>query len=469
MNDTDVNDGGVILERVPHLEQYLGVWAMYEPDFNAVTQRVQSMNLHEHIEAEYARQESGGAHHAQGPGFELLAGGVALIEIIGTITKYGSSLSANPGTLRLRKAVRAAVADRSVSAIVLKIDSPGGNVAGTDDLAREIAAAVTVKTVVAYIEDMGASGAYWLASQATRVVANATAKIGAIGVYGVLYDYSAKAEREGIAVHVIKTGEFKGVGVPGTVITKEQLAEAQRTVTSLNAVFMEAVAAGRQLSAKTVASLADGRVHIGADAAALGLIDAVETLEETLADVRRADDDTTGRGQRAEAKRQEVVSMSTENTGTAAEPKAATLKELKAAFPDSDPVFREGCLEEEMTLAAAKDAWSAKVTADLKAAETRAEKAEAAAKEAETKAAQSGTHPGVAADTVAGGGGSEDVPTNAITAWNEAVNAKVDETRRPRHECARLVGIEQPSLRKAYAEAYTAEHAAERNAAKRDD
>ena len=107
--------------------------------------------------------------------------------------------------------------------------------------------------------------------------------IGSIGTVAVVQDMSGMAEAAGIKVHVISTGPYKGVGVPGAPVTDEQLAYLQDTVDSLNEHFLMGIRDGRNMPLGQVRKLADGRMHLAAEAKKLGLIDAVQTLDEMVA------------------------------------------------------------------------------------------------------------------------------------------------------------------------------------------
>lgn len=213
--------------------------------------------------------------------FQLLGGGIARVPITGYMSKrskFGAS------TIDARYGLRAAVEHKDVKAILLDIDSPGGTTAGTQELADEVRAANDRKPVVAHIEDLGASAAYWVASQARRITANRTAEIGSIGTFATVYDYSGALKKEGIKAHVISTGPLKGAFTPGSKITPEQLAALQTEVDDLNAEFLKAVTAGRggRDGFKDAASVATGGVWIADKAKALGLIDAVQSADMTL-------------------------------------------------------------------------------------------------------------------------------------------------------------------------------------------
>lgn len=274
---------GPELASVPFLDQYWGVWAIEQTFGAGLARTLQNINLQVHL-AEHApeSQAAAGSGSGRGPDLVIDSDGIAYIEISGTLMKHRASGMASTSTVETRRLVRAAVRSKDVRGILLLIDSPGGTVAGTTDLADDIRAAATQKPTFAYIQDLGASGAYWLASQATRVSANATGLVGSIGVFSVVEDSSKAAADAGVKVHVVRFGEMKGVATPGTEVTDEQLAYMQARIDSFGQDFVRAIAQGRQLSDARAAELADGRVHKGAEALKLGLIDAVETIDQAL-------------------------------------------------------------------------------------------------------------------------------------------------------------------------------------------
>ncbi len=212
--------------------------------------------------------------------------GVAEIFIEGALAKFDSKYGGT-NTVRVREAVRAAANDADASAIMLRIDSPGGNVAGTKELADDVAAVNGRKPVYAYIEDLGASAAYWVASQAKRIYANEMALVGSIGTVAVLYDESKAAEMQGVKVHVISTGPMKGQGTPGTPVTPEEIAYVQGLVDEFNARFMASVQSGRSTHGRSfdVKDVATGGVWIAPEAKKLGLIDQVATYDDAFASI----------------------------------------------------------------------------------------------------------------------------------------------------------------------------------------
>lgn len=435
---------------VPHMDQYNGLWAIESRAFQAAINHVNSLDLLAHIKTFAAQSPS--ERDAQ---IEVV-GSVAVVEIVGSLTKFGSSLGQRSGTVALRRAIRTAADDPRISSILLKIDSPGGTVAGTGDLADDVREAATKKTVIAHIEDMGASAAFWIASQATRIVANESASVGSIGTFGVIFDQSKAFEKRGIVAHVIRSGEHKGVGVPGAEVTDNQLAELQRHVNAINAIFVAAVQQGRGLTEQAAESLADGRVHVAGEALALGLIDDIGNFESALeqaADMRTGAVRLTAEVTQLEEKSTMSDAKTQEAPAVAAtvEPLPATIGELKQAFPDSDAEFREECLVAGNTLPQAQNQWMERMRADNA---TQAKELEKLRADAKKTAATATTKPGVSALSNAGGVTTA-TSGDAMTEWPAAVQANVAAGMN-RPNAIMKANRDNPGLRVAYVDAYNA-------------
>lgn len=314
---------------IPHLDQYFGLWMVEPNHFQAVAGAIEAMDLKAHVQlrqeiapkAELARVDTG--RNAD----------LAMIEITGTMTKYGSSMGGSGSTIRARQLIREANSDPNITGILLKLDSPGGSVAGT----QELAAAVrdSEKPIVAFVEDLGASAAYYVASQASQIVANEPAMVGSIGTYTAVADFSKAAEQRGIKVHVISTGKFKGAGTPGAPVTDEQLANWQELINKSNSLFLAAVRKGRNMTAEQVADLATGQVWIASDAKSNGLIDSIGTVDQAIKQLR-----SLVRG----AKR-----MSEERAATI-QPQVASIQEIEQACPGADGNFVLGQIRIGATL-----------------------------------------------------------------------------------------------------------------------
>jgi signal peptide peptidase SppA len=259
------------------LSDYFGVWA-YEPArFKAQWETIAATNLAEHMAAPPPPKQ---------PTFmaEPVKGGMHVARIImrGSLMK-GTSSFGGTSTVQLRRDIRQAVADPNISGILLDVDSPGGTVAGTADLAAEVRAARKKKPVYAHIDDLGASAAYWVASQADQVFANdKTALVGSIGTLMTVYDYSGQAEKEGVKTLVFSTGPLKGAGAPGSPVTDEHRAYFQGLVDDSQASFDAAVRAGRGMSAAQLAAVRTGAVFTASQALELKLIDGIRSVDRTI-------------------------------------------------------------------------------------------------------------------------------------------------------------------------------------------
>lgn len=265
------------------LTDYVGAWCV-EPDrFRSMWYLTRDMDFTAHF-AEASTELRAVTEMVGGPSGKS----IAVVKATGLLMKGQSSLGGT-STVQLRREIRQAANDPNVAGILLAIDSPGGTVAGTDDLARDVKAAGRQKPVWAQIEDLGASAAYWLASQTQRIVANSpTALVGSIGTLQVVTDYSAAAEKAGIRTLVFSTGPLKGIGTPGTKITDEQAAHLQKIVETVQQSFDAAVQKGRGLTNKELGAVRHGGVFTAGEALDAKLIDAVQPLSKTINDFATA-------------------------------------------------------------------------------------------------------------------------------------------------------------------------------------
>jgi len=209
-------------------------------------------------------------------------GSVALVDVIGPIFRYANMFTRISGATSidsLALALRSVVDDRDVSAIILNIDSPGGEVSGISEMGSAIVAAQRVKPIVAYVDDMGASGAYWLASAAASIVASDTAKLGSIGVIAVI---SERAEEE----EGVKTYRFVSSVSPDKIPdleTEKGRNAIQQVVDDLGMVFLRSVAQNRGVSMDHAASkFGAGKLLVAARALDVGMIDELGTLDELI-------------------------------------------------------------------------------------------------------------------------------------------------------------------------------------------
>lgn len=419
----------------PRLHDYLGLWAIDEGIFNGLFQHVARVQLVQHVAAAEPTPQAAGARSVP------RVGDTAVISIRGTMMKAQSSMSESTSTVAVRQQLREAARDKSIDSILMLFDTPGGTVAGTEALAADIRDAGAVKPVFGYIEDLCASAGIWSASQCHQLFTHESAQVGSIGTFMVVQDLSARADQLGIKVHVIKTGAYKGAGVPGAPITEAQLAYWQERVDQLNGMFLQAVAGGRRMSLEQVKTLADGRTHVGRDALKLGLVDGVQSLDQTLAQLR----DQVSRSSQSKARTMSglapvaavletplqslagdltpgvstvpatIASVAAPLIAQPVAPRAATLAELKAACPNASAEFLMAQLEGVATLQSAQTAFTLHLQQQLAAAQQRPAAPETPARPGNRPL---GTAPtGAIAETVAEG--------NAVERFDQLVRERM--------------------------------------------
>lgn len=276
--------------RYARLDEYFGLWSIEPTRGLALFDRCAQSDLVAHVMAAQPRRlksamETTTVAGPEGQGALQLA----VIRVSGTLMKQTSSLDSSSSTVQLRRDITQAANDPTIGGILLVIDSPGGSVAGTADLAAAVKAADAKKPVHAYGEDLVASAALWVASQASRFTANhATALIGSIGTFIGTYDVSGAAAMKGMKAKVYATGPLKGAGFPGAEITPEQDAYFQGIVDQTQTHFAAAVAEGRKLSPEKVQELATGGVFVAQNALKHQLIDGIESFDAALSQLSAA-------------------------------------------------------------------------------------------------------------------------------------------------------------------------------------
>lgn len=349
--------------QVPNLFEHFGIW-MIEPDYlrNAV-KRVQGINLHAHVSSQEAQERVKQQSRAN---YQSTDEGIAIFRVQGPMMKRTSSLSDATSTVRLRSQIRSARQSGDVAGGLLVMDTPGGSARGNSDLADEVRRFAQEKPLFGFVEDMTASAGVSVISQATQIWANNEAAIyGSMGTYAVLEDLSGAADKIGLRVVVVRAGEFKGMGEPGTEITEEQIAEIQRIVNRLNDQYLEQIAQGRNRSVDSVRSLADGRVIFADDALSNGLIDQIGTFGQAINSLRSL----AGVPKSTAVQITETIPQQKETD----EMDHATLQELKQTFPNADSDWIVAQLEKQATLLDASQAYAQHVETKATAAAEAAE------------------------------------------------------------------------------------------------
>ena len=184
----------------------------------------------------------------------------------------------------IKRDVRAMAGDDRVRTILLDVDSPGGVDALIEELAQEIRAAGQRKRVVAVANTVMASAAYWLASGTTEIVASPSAQVGSIGIYGLHVDRSKQLDEQGLSVTYISAGKYKTEANETEPLSDDAIAHLQSMVDARYRAFVRDVAKGRRVSVRAVRSgFGEGRVVGAQTALDLGMVDRVDTLDNTLA------------------------------------------------------------------------------------------------------------------------------------------------------------------------------------------
>jgi protease-4 len=211
-------------------------------------------------------------------GAEMFKGSrVGEIDITGTILGSRSTLK------ELKKFRK----NSSIKAILLRIDSPGGAVAPSQEIYREVLRTVKVKPVVVSMGSLAASGAYYIASAATRILADPGTLTGSIGVIIHLPNMQGLFDKVGYKTVTIKSGQFKDVGDPDREMTPAEQALLQSTIDTTYNQFVRDVSRARDLPEAQVRKIADGRVILGEDALKLKLIDQLGNYEDALREAGR--------------------------------------------------------------------------------------------------------------------------------------------------------------------------------------
>ncbi|MFH1623731.1 MAG: signal peptide peptidase SppA [Pseudomonadota bacterium] len=172
--------------------------------------------------------------------------------------------------------------DKSVKAIVLRIDSPGGAIGPTQEIYEEVKKIRDKKNVLVSLGSVAASGGYYIACAGNRIIANPGTITGSIGVIIEFANVEELMKKIGFQSVTIKSGEYKDVMSPFRSMTDEERTILQEVINSVHNQFIEAVAKGRNLKREDVVKIADGRIFSGEQAKALGLVDALGNLQDTI-------------------------------------------------------------------------------------------------------------------------------------------------------------------------------------------
>jgi protease IV len=225
----------------------------------------------------YLTLHAGGA---EASGFSSFGDRIGVVDLDGVI------LSPQPVVGQLKKFGD----DSSIKAIILHVNSPGGGVAASEEIYREVKRIrdEKKKRIVVSIESVGASGAFYVAAASNKIYANQGSIVGSIGVIAQWVNYGDLLKWAKLKDVVLKTGEFKDTGNPARDLTPSEQAYMQSLIDNMFGQFIQAVADGRKMKFEEVKSIANGKVWTGQQALSMKLIDQVGDFESVVADTAKS-------------------------------------------------------------------------------------------------------------------------------------------------------------------------------------
>jgi len=180
--------------------------------------------------------------------------------------------------------------DDSIKAIILHVNSPGGGVAASEEIYREVKRVRDdkKKRIVASIETVGASGAYYISSATNKIYADNGSIVGSIGVIAEWVNYGDLMRWAKLKPEVLKVGEFKDTGDPTRALTPAERAYMQSLIDNMYGQFVQAVAEGRHEKESDIKTIADGRVWTGQEALGMHLVDQIADFQGAVYDTARS-------------------------------------------------------------------------------------------------------------------------------------------------------------------------------------
>ncbi len=219
------------------------------------------------------------------------SGSIAVVPLFGTVMQRSGMMEMCGGgtsVQRFTSAFREAMADETISQILIEIDSPGGSVYGVSELFNEVYSARSNKPVVAIANSLAASAAYWVGCAASEFYVTPGGEVGSIGVWQAHEDWSSALEEEGIKTTLISAGKYKVEGNPYEPLSEDAQSFMQSRVNDYYGAFTKAVSKGRNVPMDAVRNgMGQGRV-LGADAALTEkMVDGIATMDEVIKKMSR--------------------------------------------------------------------------------------------------------------------------------------------------------------------------------------
>ena len=198
--------------------------------------------------------------------------GVGLVEVSGMILDSRETV----------RQLRFFLKNKNIKAVVLRVDSPGGVVAPSQEISDEVKKFAGQKKIIVSMGSLAASGGYYISAPATMIYANPGTITASIGVILKLSNIESLMDKIGIKSYTLKTGRYKDAGSPLRQLTEEDRRMLQAVIDSTHEQFVQAVASGRKIPVYDVRKFADGRILTGEQAKALKLVDRLGTLQDAI-------------------------------------------------------------------------------------------------------------------------------------------------------------------------------------------
>jgi protease IV len=204
--------------------------------------------------------------------FSVAGEAVGIIEVNGVISD----------SLKTLEQIKQFKKNDSIKAVVLRVNSPGGGVAASQEIYYEINKLSEKKPVIASFGSLAASGGYYISAGADKIVTNPGTITGSIGVIMTYTNIEELFSKIGIKPVVIKSGEYKDVPSPVKKLSEKEKAYLEKFIKNIHDQFIDAVAEGRKMNRNKVLEIADGRIFSGKEAKDIGLVDMLGTIEDAI-------------------------------------------------------------------------------------------------------------------------------------------------------------------------------------------
>jgi signal peptide peptidase SppA len=259
------------------------VWAIHPPVFESLVSLIEAHSNGARNTLAYAEERQAPKSKESEP---QIVGRTAIVPVRGVIARYadqinGSCQDAGRSAESLQADLMKLDSDPLVDSIILKMDTPGGTVAGTAETG-DVIKSLSKKTI-AFVDGMCASAGYWMASQCDEIVMGGpTTEVGSNGVITAHVDSTKAQDKAGYKVTVFRTSPLKAPGAMGESLNPEQYQAIQRDLSDFHGAFCDAIQSGRGLTDEQLKAATTGEMWRPSQAIAMGLADRVATLNELL-------------------------------------------------------------------------------------------------------------------------------------------------------------------------------------------